>query len=59
MIPKTLLSPIEHKMLLGFVFLICCVFYINLSSRIIESYNKEVGSEQQWKQNEANNPNLH
>lgn len=56
MLPKILLSPIEHKILLGFVFSICCIFYINLSNRVIESYNEDVRFEQNQNQNEANNP---
>ena len=56
MLPKTLLSPIEHKILLGFVFSVCCVFYINLLNRVTESYNEDVIFEQNQNQNEANNP---
>ena len=40
-----LLSPIEHKMLLVIGFLICSIYFINLSAKFITNYNDAVENE--------------
>lgn len=52
---KILLSPIEHKILLVMGFLICSLYFTNLSDKAIAIYNKNVEDEQIEKRNFANN----
>lgn len=54
MSPKTLLSPVENKLLLGLFLTVCCVFYIHCADNIIEGYNSEVKFQQVEKQSRAN-----
>jgi hypothetical protein len=55
MTPNELISPAEHKLFLGIVFLLCCLFFINLAARTMNHYNWTTEREQIQKRGEANN----
>jgi uncharacterized Zn finger protein len=59
MLTKHLLSPIEHKILITITFLLCSVYFINLSEKIIDIHNETVRSEQIKKEKAANNEKKH
>jgi hypothetical protein len=54
MIQKTLLSPTEHKILLGLALFVCLLFYLHWSNAMIETHNASVKSAQIEKEFEAN-----
>jgi hypothetical protein len=56
MTSQTLLSPIEQKLLLNFVLLICFVYFYNLSDKAVFNYNKEVRTSQERMAYQANKP---
>ena len=51
---RYLLSQSENKLLISFVFLICCLFYGNLIDKTISDYNQAAIAKQIEKQEEAN-----
>jgi hypothetical protein len=53
MFQPTILSPAEHKILLGLALFVCLLFYLHLSNAVIESHNASVKSAQIEKQFEA------
>lgn len=55
MTPNELLSPSEHKLFFGIAFLICCLFFINLTNKTIDSYNEAVEKAQIEKRAAADN----
>jgi len=52
---KTLLSPVEHKILFALGLLICSFYFVNLSNKIVATYNEAVKTEQIEKRKEADN----
>ncbi|HEX8247987.1 MAG TPA: hypothetical protein VF599_07435 [Pyrinomonadaceae bacterium] len=54
MTPDKLLSPSEHKLFFGIAFLICCLFFVNLTNKTINSYNEAIENAQIEKRYAAN-----
>lgn len=55
MTPDKLFSPVEHKIFFGIAFLLCCLFFVNLTSKTVAGYNESVERTQIQKRDYANN----
>jgi|GEM_PF-3508647 len=55
MTPDELLSPVEHKLFFGIAFLLCCLFFVNLTNKTIAAYNESVENAQIQKRDYADN----
>jgi len=55
MTPDKLLSPSEHKLFFGIAFLLCCLFFVNLTNKAVDRYNESVENGQMQKRDYANN----